>query len=78
MDPVQEPQKFGGLDELKVTIGTGNLICVANDLLPLDERNWRVPVWLISNLLLYSHLHPLPVGTAWTGRICPHRTSQSG
>lgn len=47
LDPVQEPQKFGGLDELKVTIGTGNVICMANDLLPLDERNWRVPVWLI-------------------------------
>lgn len=47
LDPVQEPQKFGGLGELKVTIGTGNVICMANDLLPLDERNWRVPVWLI-------------------------------
>ena len=47
LDPVQEPQKFGGLDELKVTIGAGNVICMANDLLPLDERNWRVPVWLI-------------------------------
>ncbi len=47
LDPVQEPQKFGGLGELKVTIGTGNVICMANDLLPLDERNWRVPVWMI-------------------------------
>ena len=47
LDPVQEPQKFGGLDELKVTVGAGNVICMANDLLPLDERNWRVPVWLI-------------------------------
>lgn len=47
LDPVQEPQKFGGLGELKVTIGTGNVICMANDLLPLDEQNWRVPVWLI-------------------------------
>lgn len=47
LDPVQEPQKFGGLDELKVTISAGNVICMANDLLPLDERNWRVPVWLI-------------------------------
>lgn len=47
LDPVQEPQKFGGLGGLKVTIGTGNVICMANDLLPLDERNWRVPVWMI-------------------------------
>lgn len=47
LDPVQEPKKFGGLDELKVTLGTGNVICMAQDLLPLDEQNWRVPVWLI-------------------------------
>lgn len=47
LDPVQEPQKFGGLDELKVTLGTGNVICMAQDLLPLDEKNWSVPVWLI-------------------------------
>lgn len=47
LDPVQEPKKFGGLDELKVALGTGNVICMAQDLLPLDEQNWRVPVWLI-------------------------------
>lgn len=47
LDPVQEPEKFGGLDELKVTIGTGNVICMAQELLPVDERNWRVPVWLV-------------------------------
>lgn len=45
--PIQEPKKFGGLDELKVTLGTGNVICMAQDLLPLDEQNWRVPIWLI-------------------------------
>lgn len=47
LDPVQEPKKFGGLDELKVTIDTGNVMCMAHDLLPLDEQNWCVPVWLI-------------------------------
>lgn len=45
--PIQEPKQFGGLDDLKVTLGTGNVICMAQDLLPLDEQNWRVPVWLI-------------------------------
>lgn len=47
LDPVQEPKKFGGLEELKVTIDTGNVICMAKDLLPLDEKNWCVPSWLI-------------------------------
>lgn len=47
LDPVQEPKQFGGLEELKVTVGTGNVICMARDLLPLDEKNWSVPVWLI-------------------------------
>lgn len=47
LEPVQEPKKFGGLDELKVVLGPGNVICMAQDLLPLDEKNWSVPVWLI-------------------------------
>lgn len=47
LNPVQEPQNFGGLAELKVSIDTGNVICMAKELLPLDQRNWCVPVWLI-------------------------------
>ena len=47
LEPVQEQKKFGGLDELKVVLGPGNVICMAQDLLPLDEKNWSVPVWLI-------------------------------
>lgn len=35
------------MQELKVEIGTGNVICMARDLLPVDEKNWYVPVWLI-------------------------------
>ena len=38
---------FGGLELLKVEIGTGSVVCMANDLLPVDEKNWYVPVWLI-------------------------------
>lgn len=47
LNPVQEPDKFGNIDELKINIGTGNVICMARDLLPLDEKNWYVPVWMI-------------------------------
>lgn len=45
--PVQEPEKFGNIHELKVNIGPGSVICMARDLLPLDENNWYVPAWLI-------------------------------
>lgn len=45
--PVQKPEKFGGVKELKVDIGEGNVICMANDLLPIDSTNWVVPSWLI-------------------------------
>ena len=38
---------FDGLGALKTEIGTGSVICMANDLLPVDQRNWYVPVWLI-------------------------------
>lgn len=45
--PVTEPEKFGGLAQLKIEVGTGSVVCMANDLLPIDEKNWLVPVWLI-------------------------------
>ena len=38
---------FGGLDALKAEIGNGSVVCLAADLLPIDEKNWYVPVWLI-------------------------------
>lgn len=47
LEPVTRENAFGGLDSLKVKIGTGNVICMSNDLLPVDEKNWYVPVWLI-------------------------------
>jgi len=47
LEPVTREESFGGLETLKVEIGTGNVICMANDLLPVDEKNWYVPVWLI-------------------------------
>lgn len=47
LDSVTHEETFGGLESLKVEIGTGNVVCMANDLLPIDEKNWFVPVWLI-------------------------------
>lgn len=47
LEPVQTAEAFRGMESLKVEIGTGNVICMANDLLPVDEKNWYVPVWLI-------------------------------
>lgn len=35
------------LPSLKAEVGTGSVICMANDLLPIDAKNWYVPVWLI-------------------------------
>ena len=37
----------GGMETLKAEIGTGNVVCMAADLLPIEEKNWCVPVWLI-------------------------------
>lgn len=47
LNPLSEPEKFGGLEQLKLNIGTGAVICMANDLLPVDKKNWYVPVWMI-------------------------------
>jgi hypothetical protein len=30
-----------------VKVGTGSVVCMMNDLLPVDEKNWYVPAWLI-------------------------------
>lgn len=47
LNPIQSANNFDGLESLKTEIGTGSVICMANDLLPIDENNWYVPVWLI-------------------------------
>lgn len=47
LEPVARAEAFGGLGSLKAEIGTGSVICMANDLLPVDDKNWYVPVWLI-------------------------------
>ena len=47
LDAVQEQEKFGAIKELKIDIGEGSVVCMAKDLLPIDAKNWYVPVWLI-------------------------------
>lgn len=47
LDRIGKEEMFSGLETLKVEIGTGSVVCMAGDLLPLDEKNWCVPVWLI-------------------------------
>lgn len=47
LTPLDAPERFGGMAELKVEIGQGNVICMAKDLLPIDTKNWYVPAWLI-------------------------------
>lgn len=47
LDPVTEPEKFGELEQYKVEIGNGAVVCMANDLLPVDKKNWYVPAWMI-------------------------------
>ena len=47
LDPVSASGTFDALETLKVEIGTGSVVCMANELLPVDEKNWYVPVWLI-------------------------------
>jgi predicted AAA+ superfamily ATPase len=47
LQPLTEPERFGELEQYKTEIGNGAVICLAEDLLPLDQKNWLVPVWLI-------------------------------
>ena len=47
LNPVTEPDRFGELEQYKVEIGNGAIVCMANDLLPADKKNWIVPAWLI-------------------------------
>jgi predicted AAA+ superfamily ATPase len=47
LNPLSEPERFGELEQYKIEIGNGAVICLAGDLLPLDQKNWFVPAWLI-------------------------------
>jgi predicted AAA+ superfamily ATPase len=47
LNPVTEPERFGELEQYKIEIGNGAVVCMANDLLPVDKKNWFVPIWMI-------------------------------
>jgi len=47
LNPLTEPERFGELSNMKLEIGAGAVACMANDLLPIDSKNWYVPVWMI-------------------------------
>ncbi|MCL1803170.1 MAG: ATP-binding protein [Eubacteriaceae bacterium] len=47
INPVTDPERFNKLDQYKIEIGIGAVVCMANDLLYLDRKNLVVPVWLI-------------------------------
>jgi predicted AAA+ superfamily ATPase len=38
---------FSGAAHLKTEIGTGAVICLCSDVLPIDKNNWFVPAWVI-------------------------------
>lgn len=51
LEPIEkEPNEedlFSGASHLKISIGTGAVVCMSSDLLPIDRKNWYVPAWLI-------------------------------
>jgi len=47
LQPVTEPERFGALEQHRISVGQGAVICMANDLLPIDKKNWLVPAWVI-------------------------------
>lgn len=51
LKPVEKEPKEediqSGIAHLKAAIGTGAVICMPPDLIPVDEKNWYVPVWII-------------------------------
>ncbi len=40
-------KNFKVLEKSGMNIGTGAVICMARDLIPIDKDNWLVPVWLL-------------------------------
>jgi predicted AAA+ superfamily ATPase len=51
LSPIEkEPNEeavFAGTAHLKTTIGTGAVVCMPPDLMPVDKGNWFVPAWVI-------------------------------
>ncbi|MCD8022903.1 MAG: ATPase, partial [Lachnospiraceae bacterium] len=39
--------EFSGAAHLKTTVGTGAVVCLSSDILPVDRKNWYIPAWII-------------------------------
>lgn len=42
-----EKEQLEGTRHLKTEVGTGAVVCLAGDVIPIDKRNWYVPAWII-------------------------------
>ena len=42
-----EEDVFSGASHLKTKIGTGAVVCMPPDMIPIDRKNWYIPAWLI-------------------------------
>ena len=38
---------FSGAAHLKTKIGTGAVVCMPADIMPIDRKNWYIPAWVI-------------------------------
>jgi predicted AAA+ superfamily ATPase len=48
LEPAARDSSFDEVSkQLKMEIGPGCVVCLTNDLRPVDKKNWFVPVWLI-------------------------------
>lgn len=47
LEPVTDPDRYEHGGDLKTEIGSGVVVCMTSDLLPIDAKNWYVPVWMI-------------------------------
>ncbi len=45
-EPAEE-DIFSGAAHLKTTISTGAVICMVQDVLPINNKDWYIPAWLI-------------------------------
>lgn len=47
LDPVTKEEEVSGERRIRTNIGTGAVVCLCSDLLPVNKKNWYVPAWLI-------------------------------
>ncbi len=40
-------ESFSGAAHLKTRVGLGAVVCMSSDVIPIDEKNWYVPAWIL-------------------------------